>query len=472
MSTSDTEMRRRRGVAADAPHGSASGSAEARGSRLRVRDDGIVLDIPPPPLGRLGTVRVAAMVLAGIAAVYSATWLPGGFMGGTAQLAVGAGGAVLVGLGAFCLLRSLLGASTVVVTAGWIEVAHEFPLHSAGRIERAEFLGVQVGRHARIRRGFASGARVGRADELVLAGVGRTLHFGAGLPASELARLKQTIEEHLPPNAPAAADSAPDAEDVQPPERFWRDITRYAAGGFAGTLVLLVFLLALGAGGPLMGSVLVLALFLATATGLSYRSYGLEQTGCAWHRAVVKYEAALMDLQFSPGDPAGLARRLPDFRFFGGPRRLYNVAWSEADPNKIAIFDYTSSRRSPMRDGMACAVAINKLSHEALDMTPRLWPALSAPLTGMRLPEHPAMERRYRVDADNAGRARVLLSPAVVDSIMAWPGPAPHVSIRGGMVGLSMGRRHADSEKAIRHFYKYALAIREALLGRLRELRA
>ncbi len=148
------------------------------------------------------------------------------------------------------------------------------------------------------------------------------------------------------------------------------------------------------------------------------------------------------------------------------------MAWSEADPGKIVLFDYTTSRRGPMRDGMGCAVTINKLSHEALTLKPRLWPALSASLTGMRLPEHPALEQRFRVEAENEGRARNLLGPDVVKAVMSWPGtcPPPHVCIQGGMVGLSMHRRHADSDKALRQFYNYALGIREAVLARLREL--
>jgi hypothetical protein len=51
------------------------------------------------------------------------------------------------------------------------------------------------------------------------------------------------------------------------------------------------------------------------------------------------------------------------------------------------------------------------------------------------------------------------------------PEPAPQVCIQGGMVGLSMHRRHAASDKTKRQFYAYGVAIREAVLARLRELR-
>ena len=192
-----------------------------------------------------------------------------------------------------------------------------------------------------------------------------------------------------------------------------------------------------------------------------------------YHRAVVKYEAALMDLTFSPNDTSGIARTLPDFSFFGGPRRLYNVAWSETDPSKVILFDYTTSSRSAMWDGMACAVTINKLSQEGVVMKPRLWPALTAKFLGMRLPDNVEFERKYCVQAENEGRARSLLGPQVVEAVMAWrgPGPAPQVCIQGGMVGLSLNRRHAASDKTTREFYAYALAIREAVLARLRELR-
>jgi hypothetical protein len=445
-----------------------------RRSRLRVKDDKLILDVPAPGLGWHGAVRTGALLAAGVASLLFGSRLPGGALGGAGQLLTGFGGVVLLGAGAYGLLRSWLGASTVVVTPHWVEVAHEFPLHRIGRIVRAEFRGALVGGRGRIECGYVSSDWSAHEAEVVLRGTHGTLHFGAGLLQAELAWLKQVIEERLPPGAPSTLQRPGENPDTQPPERFWRDMTRYAACALGGALVLMVLMAAAGVQGSLVGSVLVLVLFLATVTALSYRSYRLEKAGGAWHRAVVKYEAALMDLRFSPDDAAGLVHRLPDFSFFGGPRRLYNVAWSEADPGKIVLFDYTTSRRSPMRDGMGCAVTINKLSNELLSIAPRLWPAFSARLTGMRLPEHPALERRYRVEADNEGRARALLGPQVVEAIMSWSGSSspPHVCIQGGMVGLSMHRRHADSDKAVRQFYRYALDIREAVLARLRELRA
>ncbi len=445
-----------------------------RRSRLRVKDDDVVLDIPAPGLGARGLVRVGALVAGGAAALIFGTRLPTGAVGGAGRLLMYFGGVVLVAAGIYGALRAWLGSSRVVVTPEHLEVSHEFPLHRTGRIGRADFCGALIGRHGRIECGYASADWGFHNAELVLMGEGRALHFGAGLPKAELVWLKQIIEDRLPPNGAAPPGQAGDRSEVQPPERFWRDITRYAVGALAGSAALLVLLVALGIEGSLVGSVLVLMLLLATVAGLGYRSYRLERTACAWHRAVIKYEAALMDLRFSPGDPARLVDRLPDFRFFGGPRRLYNVAWSEADPGKIILFDYTTSRRGPMRDGMGCAVTINKLSQEALTFTPRLWPAFSAPLWGMRLPEHPALEKRYRVEAENEGRARNLLGTGVVAAVMVWPGsgPPPEVCIQGGMVGLSMHRRHADSDKALRQFYNYALGIREAVLARLRELRA
>ncbi len=445
-----------------------------RRTRLRVKDDDLVLDIPAPGLGARDIVRTLALAAAGAAALVFGARLPTGAVGGAGRLLMGFGGVVLLAVGVYGALRAWLGASSVVVTPDHVEVSHEFPVHRTGQISRAEFCGALIGGHGRIECGYASGDWGSHKSELVLTGGKRALHFGAGLPKAELVWLKQVIEDRLPPNGTTSPERAGDPDEAQPPERFWRDITRYALGALAATVGLLVGLLALGIGGSLVGSVLVLMLLLATVVALSYRSYRLERTGCAWHRAVIKYEAALMDLRFSPGDPALLVDSLPDFKFFGGPRRLYNVAWSEADPGKIVLFDYTSSRRGPMRDGMGCAVTISKLSYEALNLSPRLWPALSAPLWGMRLPEHPALERRYCIEAENEGRARNLLGPEVVNAILSWPGsgPPPQVCIQGGMVGLSMHRRYADSDKILRQFYNYALGIREAILARLRELRA
>ena len=122
----------------------------------------------------------------------------------------------------------------------------------------------------------------------------------------------------------------------------------------------------------------------------------------------------------------------------------------------------------------SCRTESRWVSQEMLCVRPRLWPALTARFLGMRFPDHPEFERRYNITAENEGRARSLLGPNAVEAMMSWAGsgPAPHVCLQGGMVGLSMRRRHADSDKAVRQFYEYALRIREAVGARLREMRS
>jgi hypothetical protein len=445
-----------------------------RKTRLTVRDESLTLEIPPPGLDVHGVARVVAAIAGGLAALVVALMLPGGALGWAGRVLSGCGGLILLGAGAYAALRARMDAASVRVTRDGIEVTHNFPSPKTEGIGRSDYSGIMIGRRGRVDRGYTCQDWGPYKGELVVTNGKTRLHFGEGLPAAEQQWLRETISDRLPDPVPLRNQGGADLSVAAPPERFWRDITRYAVCALAGALVLLALLLSAGARGPSAGSALVLAVFLAVVATLGYRSFRLERALGDYHRAVVKYEAALMDLTFSPSDVGGIARKLPDFSFFDGPRRLYNVAWSESDPAKMILFDYTTSSRSPMWDGMACAVAINKLSQEAVSMRPRLWPALTASFLGMRLPGHPDFERKYCVRAENEGRARTLLGPQVVGAVMAWPGPgpAPYVCIQGGMVGLSMHRRHAASDKTTRQFYAYGVAIREAVLARLRELRS
>jgi len=456
------------------PIGQSGIPAHRRRTRVRAKDDALYLDVPAPGLDLRQAVRTAAMVAAGIAALFFALVLPGGAVGGAGRVIIGLGGLFLLVTGACSGLRAFLDSTVVCIKQDGLEVTHSFPLRRTVRVGRNDFHGVLIGRHGLVERGFTCNDWRLHGAELVIPCGGKTVYFGEGLPAAEQEWLKQVVENRLPPVPAPESGEGREPVDAEPPERFWRDITRYAAYGLGAALVLLVLLLAAGAGASSVGSVLVLALFLATVALLSYRSYRLEKAAGGWHRAVVKYEAALMDLSFNATDTGQLGRQLPDFCFFRGPRRLYNVAWSESDPGEFMLFDYTLSAHSPLGDGMGCAVRVNKLSHEMLWLKPRLWPALTARLTGMRFPDYPEFQRRYKVVAENEGRARALLGPGVVQAIMSWTGsgPPPQVCIQGGMVGLSMRRRHADSDKAVRQFYQYARTIQEAIVERLRELRS
>jgi hypothetical protein len=117
---------------------------------------------------------------------------------------------------------------------------------------------------------------------------------------------------------------------------------------------------------------------------------------------------------------------------------------------------------------------VEDLSRETISVRGRRLRGLFWRLHGMRLPEYPGLARRLCVTAENEGRARQLLGPAVVDAILRWPGPgpAPWLCLSGGMLGVCIMRKHATNERTLRALYDYGRAVRRALEERLRRLRS
>ena len=245
-----------------------------RKTRLTVKDESLTLEIPPPGLDSRGVIRLAAFVAGGLVALLLAVLLPGGAVGWVVCVLSACGGLALLTKGAYEALRARQDAAVVCVRNGGIEVSHSFPSPHTQSIARSKYAGILIGRRGLFERGYTCQDWGPHGGELVV-GDGKTrLHFGEGRPAAEQRWLIETIADRLPDPVPARPPVGVDLSVTQPPERFWRDITRYAVCALTGALVLLALLASAGASRASLGSVLALALFMAVVAALAYRSSG------------------------------------------------------------------------------------------------------------------------------------------------------------------------------------------------------
>jgi len=439
------------------------------------RDGEMMLTVPPPGLGgprglRIGLLLASAViVLLGVFALPAlGPSLSGRFVGVLCAFA-------LLGAAAYVALRSMLDKVDVRVSHDAIEVTHTFPLKSVKTMGRKQVSGVVIGRPHLVSRGYYSPEWGSSGAEIVVWGDGRLLHFGEGLPHEEQQWLKDCIESTLQIGEALSAEVVDDghASTIQPPERLWVDIARYAAYCVVAGGILLAILVLLGADSPSIGSAVILVVFSGTVAVLGYRNYRLERVASGWHRAVVKFLANKRGQRFSPVDSMGIGRKLPDFAFFGGARLLYNVAWSDSDEHDLIAFDVSARGIGLVRDGVGCALRVTDLSHEAVSLKPLAFPGALWRWGALRMDDHPDLMQRFRVQAENEGRALQLLGEEVLDAILAWKGqgPPPWISVKGGMVGLYMPRKYATNDRAMRAFYDYGEKIRRAIERRLHELR-
>ncbi len=444
-----------------------------RRTKVSARQESTTLAVPPAGLhpGRLAYAGL--LLLAGLALLYVVLGVLGGPGLAVPSLLGSLGTVALLAGGVYVLLVGLLDRVTVRVSPDHIEVTHTFPWKRSGTMVPGECRDILIGKPDLVRRGYFCRDWGHGSAELVVVGAGKCLHFGAGLPRSEQEWLKEMIQKQF---RPAAAEEEPEADEediIQPPERFWRNLARYGAGILVAAMVALALLFAAGAQRESVAWMFLLVLLSGTAAIIGYRNYRLERSASGWHRAVVKSLAGVLELKFSATDDAGVVRQLPDFAFFGGPRQLYNVAWREQEPRKLIVFDYTSARRWLHRDGVGCALKVENMSGDRVSIRPaRRW-ADWLRWGELRMPEYEQFDADYRTRAENAGRTRSLLGPDVIAAITSWEAEQcrPWVCIAGGMVGLSMPRRHAENDSTMREFYEYGRRIRDALEERIRHLR-
>lgn len=442
-----------------------------RRTKLLVKGDEALFRIPAAGLGVWDELRLGAVGALGLAALYAALGTPMGGPGALRLVLVGSGLGLIVAA-AFGVMKGLLGRTEVLLREGGLIVSTTFPVPRSQKVHRTEFRGITLGRPELIEGGY--NCRDWEAEELqlIIRAAGRLIPFGGGLSPAEQRWLKKAIETRLKP-VKGDRTRAPAAEQTQPPERFWRKIATSSAYALVGGLILLLACAAVGAGAAVMVSVFVLVLVCATAAFLSFRSYRLERAAGGWHRAVVRYQASLRDLNFSEEDVAEIGRWLPDFEFFRGPRRLYNVAWSETDPYRITLFDFTCGDCKLGGDGVGCAVRVKGLGSGYMSFRPHPFAPLTNWVGGMEFPDYPDVARRYRVKAENEGRTRHLVRNQVIEALMDWngPGPAPWVCIRDGMVGLSIQRKYAERQDAMGELCTYAERLAKALAERLQDMR-
>ena len=444
----------------------------SRRSQVSLGED-IRLTIPPPGLARVHVRQVVGLgALAGVG-VLVFVLLPGsGFFSLAALLA-----ALLVAVvAAYDVLRTLLDTTVVRVSGQAIRVTHSFPFARTRSVARAEFQGVMIGWRGLVEHGYSCHEWEGRPSELVAFGRHGILHFGEGLPVAEQEWMRDLIEEALAPEGKELAtyEDESAAVIVQPPERFWRGVARYAAYCTAGAVALLAVLLLLHSGYSAIASAGVVLVFAATIAILAYRNYRLELATSGWHRAVVKSLAALTGRRFSASDTEGKARGLPDFPFFGGPRQFYNVVWGEEDDEGGMIaFDFTS-RGWLRRNGVGCVLRVEGMSRETISIRPRYRYGPALVRRGIRLPGQQELAQAYVVTAENEGRAQSLLGAQVVRAISSWggQGPPPWVCLSGGMAGFSIRRRFADNDRRMRAFHEYAGKVCAALEEQIAQLRA
>ncbi|MFO7955764.1 MAG: hypothetical protein R6X33_01545 [Candidatus Brocadiia bacterium] len=445
-----------------------------RRTKVSTREEHVSLAVPPPGLHLGQLVRFLVLLLGGLALLYFVFRVLGGGAWMVPSLLGCLVAVVLLAAAVYVLLVGLLDRVTVRFSPEQIEVTHSFPWKHTGVMGKKESRGIVIGKPGLVERGYFCREWGRGSRELVVVGKEGMLHFGAGLPASELEWIKDLIQDRF---KPAEQEPGPQAEDeegiIQPPERFWRNVTGYSVFVLLAGLVALALLLAAKAQTESVAWTLLLVLLSGTVAILGYRNYRLERSASGWHRAVVKSLASILELKFRATDTAEVVRRLPDFAFFGGPRQIYNVAWREGEPRKLIVFDYTSAKRWLHRDGVGCALKVENMSGDRVSMRPaRRW-ADFLRWGDLRTPEYPEFDAAYRVRAENKGRTRALLGPEVIAAVMSWeiPESRPWICVAGGMVGLSMPRKHAENDRTMREFYDYGRRVREALEDRIRQLR-
>jgi hypothetical protein len=455
-------------TAQDAPGGLVPGA-----ERMEVQVDAGALSVRIPPAGmslaELG--RAVALSVGAGAALYFAlamctapAWVVPRVLGIL-------GGLTLLAYGATISLRSTLDRTHVRATDDALHVVHTFPWPSRETILRDEFRGIVIGRARLLRRGYCSRQwPPGRLELVALGSAGTAVQFGAGLPEADQVRLRQLIEDLLPPRPRGApAGTGGRAPSVQPPELFWLDITRCCSYLLVSALLLVGVLLAARSPAETTALALVVVIFSGTAAVLGYRNYRLERTASRWHSAVIRSFAGIMELDFSPDDVTGVALQLPDFAFFRGPRRIYNVAWNDADPHDLVAFDYTSASHWRDRDGVGCALRVDGVGEECLSFRPRGFPRALFARGNVDLRDYPLLAEHYTVtDCGREGAGR-LLDVAFVDVLCDWSGasPRPWVCIAGSVLGLSIPRRQAEHDRTLRDFYGYARHLRQTLEDRL-----
>ncbi|MGD2174300.1 MAG: hypothetical protein PVJ27_02770 [Candidatus Brocadiaceae bacterium] len=454
---------------------------EGRDARTRRRtqvsrgQDRVTLTVPPDGLTAGRVVRLTVLVFGAAAALYWALAVFGSRSWVVPRVVGIGGGLVLLGMALHVGLRSLLDRTVVRFSAGALHVTHTFPWRRTVVIGREKFCGVVIGQPGLVRRGyFCRDWGEGRLAVNVI-GQDRVESLGEGLSAREQRWLKGLIEEEFGPEESATPTPQDDegSEITQPPEKMWRDVTRYSSYLLLVGLLGLALFLAGKARAESVALMLILIVFSGTAAVLGYRNYRLERAASRWHRAVIKSLASIMELEFSPSDAAGVGQELPDFDFYGGPRRTYNVAWGEDESDRLVLFDYTSAGRWLQRNGVGCALAVRNMSGERISIRPRRGWGARAKWGGIKVPEQPGFDELYCVRPENEGRARNLLREEVVRVISAWDGPAPRpwVCMAGGMVGLSIPRKHAENDRTMREFCEYARRVRQALEERITRLR-
>jgi len=444
-------------------------------SRVSEQDGHVALSIPAPGLTQGRGVRAAALALAGVVVIIFALAGPMRSVSPLSSYVTVLCGLVLLAAGGFLFCLALLDTTAVRLSDGAVEVMHSFPVPRASTMGHREIRGVTIGRPRLVARGYSSPSWHGGQCEVVVWSEDRVVHFGAGLSGEEQEWLRSLVESTVTFRDPAPAEMVDDAqvEVIQPPERLWVDVARYSACCAVAGLVLLTFFAALGADSPSVAGAVILVIFAVTISVLGYRSFRLERAASGWHRAVVKFLASKRGMRFSAVDAAGVGARLPDFAFFGGPRLLYNVAWSDTDVQEPVAFDFSCRGFGLPRDGVGCALQVERLSKETIVIRPRRFQAMPCP-GGLKLPEYTDLMRRYCIKAENHGRARRLLGPAVVDTIVDWrgQGPAPWICLEGGMVGLCVSRRYATNDRAMRALYDYGRRLRRSIEDRLGHLRS
>jgi hypothetical protein len=438
---------------------------------LCVREDEVMLYIPPPGLEFWDEVRYAAVAAAGLVLLAVLALTPLGSYGPIMLVGTIVGLSLMV---APCYLAAvaLLNSSELTLEDDGFSLSQRFPTRRNRRVLAPEFQGAVIGRPDLVAENYSCQDWDASGLALVVHTARGPVHLGQGLSEAELRWVKRLLEEHCPPAGSEDADR--ESAGTQPPERFWRELARKSAYALLAALVLTLIAFAGGGHGGLILSLLVLTLVLGTVSFMAYRGYELEKSAGGWHRAVMRYQAAVRNMTFNEQDDGSLARRLPDFDFFGGPRKFYNIAWSEDDPYQIILFDYTSAGRRVNRDGVGCALRVRGMSSGRVSVRPRPNLPLKTGVGGMKFEDHPALQNAYRVEAENEGRTRRLFSRPLIGALLDWdgPGPAPWICIRGGMLGLSIRRKHAENENAVQQLCDYALRLREAMQTRLAELRS
>lgn len=432
------------------------------------------LTVPPPGFSAIVVARSAGMVLCAAVALLAGVKVFAGSAWTAPRVVAGLGSLLLLATAAYILCHAALDRTIVCFAPRVLRVTHTFPWPRTTVIGREDCRAVVIGCPGLIRRGYFRQHWKGRELEVVVVGADRVAHFGGGLSAEQKARVKERIQKRLAPPGTGGAEAAEHGERLlQPPELRWRRITRWAAFVLLALVAGLVFSLALGFAPATLGWVALAVVASGTVAALGYRKYRSSRAAGRWHRALAGSLARSMGLSFSPTDAALKNRELPDFAFFGGPRRLYNVGWSRDASDALIAFHYSSAGPWLPRDGVGCALAVEGLSAESISIRPF---RTEIPLLWwrcMKMGEFPELADHYCVRAENEGRARALLGSEVVAVLDAWggEGPRPWVCVDGGMVGVSLPRSHAADQRTLRELCAYGRRLHRVVEERLQALR-